>query len=174
MSQPIVEVSDLTAHLSGDQQSALDVATALVRALCGWHVTPEVSETVAVRGNGSTVLQLPSLRVASVASVTDEDGTEVTGYRVAAEGYLYGHRWGTGHVYDVTLTHGFEEAPDLAQVILRTAARGISSPDGSVATSLSLGSARIGLGGESKLSAAGALPQADLAVLARYALPPLP
>ena len=173
MSTPIVEVVDLTAHLSGDKQAAIDAATDAVREYCGWHVTPVIQDDeLQVRGNGSTVLQLRSLRVASVASVTDEAGAPVTGWKVAPEGYLYGRAWSDGHVYTVTLTHGYAEAPALAQVILRAAARAISSPDGQVPTSVSLGSARVGLGGV--VSAAGAFPQSDMAILDRYRLPPLP
>ena len=172
MADPIVVVADLTAHLAGDQQAAIDAATDLVREYCGWHVTPEKSETLTVRGNGSGVLQLRTLRVKTVAEVRDADGTVIdpATYEVAPEGYLYGRRW-TG-VYEVDLTHGFAEAPAVAQVILRAAARGIQSPDGSTPTSVSLGSASIGLG--SPGSSAGVFPQSDMATLDRYRLPPLP
>lgn len=175
MAAPIVTKVDLSAHLAGDQQAALDAATDLVRDYCGWHITPEQTETLTVRGNGSSVLQLRSLRVTTVAEVRDADGTviDATTYKVAPEGYLYGRRW-TG-TYEVDLTHGFAEAPALAQVILRSAAGTTSAPTApGPATSVSLGSARIGYGSARGSAGVGGMSDADLAVLDRYKLPPLP
>ena len=175
MADPIVVVADLTAHLAGDQQAAIDAATDLVRDYCGWHVTPEESAAVQVRGNGSTVLQLPSLRVVSVASVVDDEGMTVDGYKVAPEGYLFGRTWSADRVYTVTMTHGFTEAPALAQVVLRVAAGTASAPTApGPATSVSLGSARIGYGSVRGSAGVGGMSDADLAVLDRYKLPPLP
>lgn len=176
MSTPIVTPSELTAHLSGEPQRAIDAATGAVRDYCGWHVTPVEPQTVPARGNGSPVLQLPSLRVVSVTSVTDEDGNVLDDYKVAPEGYLYGRSWVAGHVYTVVMEHGFDEAPALAGVILRAAAGSTTYPTGGTPSSLSLGSARVGFGSTQSGGSApiGPFPPSDLSVLDRYKLPPLP
>lgn len=176
MITPIVTPASLTAHLSGDQQAAIDAATGAVRDYCRWHVTPVESETIRVRGNGSTVLQLPTLRVVSVTSVADEDGKILDNYKVADEGYLYGRSWAADHYYTVALEHGFEDAPALTGVILRAAAGGVAYPTGGTPSSVSLGSARIGFGSTQSGGAApvGPFPAADLSILDRYRLPALP
>lgn len=78
-----------------------------VRALCGWHVTPVVTETIKVDGDGGPLLVLPSLHVTDVASVSIA-GAEVAAPAWASHGVIRGC-WpaGTRNV-EVTLTHGYE------------------------------------------------------------------
>lgn len=98
-------------------------ADAAIRAYCGWHIAPVVTETLTVDGSGTSVLLLPTLHIASVASVLElgialVDGT---GYEWSVAGLLCKQQWSRwtdrprGVV--VELTHGYATVPvDLAGV----------------------------------------------------------
>lgn len=135
VTDPIVTPEQLAAYQGGDAQTLLDQATALVRSWCGWHVTPSRTETVTLNGNGSPTLGLPSLYVTALTSVTDTDGTLLTldtDYQWSTAGVLsrlgLGWVWGSGIA--VTFTHGYDEVPELAAVIMAVASRAQKSPDG--------------------------------------------
>jgi hypothetical protein len=49
---------------------AVDSASAMIRAYCGWHVAPTVSETLLVDGPGGHVVTLPTMHVENVMAVT--------------------------------------------------------------------------------------------------------
>lgn len=86
-------------------------AVAAVRNYCGWHIAPEVTETVRVYGEGTSVILLPSLKVQDVTQVM-VDGREVFGYRWDTRGILYLRGRVAAHVpIDVTLTHGYKTIP---------------------------------------------------------------
>ena len=132
----LVLPSDLADYQAGEAQAFIDAATALVRSYCGWHIAPSVEETVTLDGSGSSLLPLPSLHVTAVASVT-EDGTALTedDYRWSASGWLRktcGCWTGKERGVEVTFTHGFDEAPDVAGVVMAVASRGQVSPRGEV------------------------------------------
>ena len=104
----------------GVSQGQIDQAVGLVRASCGWHVWPVVTETLIVDGVGGVVLTLPTLKVRDVALVV-ESGVEVDadGYEWSASGDVkrvcgcWTTRW---RGIEVTLTHGFETCPLLSVV----------------------------------------------------------
>lgn len=87
---PIVTTTQLAAYQGGDPQSLIDQATALVRAWCGWHVTPSKTETLELEVDGSTFLPLPSLHVTGVTSVVMDSVTLVqdTDYQWSQAGVL--------------------------------------------------------------------------------------
>lgn len=129
---PIVTTTDLTAYQSGDPQSLIDSATAEVRGYCGWHVTPSLSETVTLDASGGTSLMLPSLHVTAVTAVL-ADGTALTTddyawSQVGVLTYLTGCWPVKAGSVVVTFTHGYDDALDLAQVILARATRTKSNP----------------------------------------------
>ncbi len=104
----------------GVSQGQIDQAVGLVRAFCGWHVWPVVTETLIVDGVGGVVLTLPTLKVTDVALVV-ESGVEVDadGYEWSASGDVQrvGGCWTTRwRGIEVTLTHGFETCPLLSVV----------------------------------------------------------
>lgn len=130
---PIVDLAALELFQSGDAQSALDAATATVRAYCGWHVTPSVTEDLTVQPvQYATQIFLPSLHITDVAAVT-LDGIDLVAddYRWTPNGVLTrvdGAYWWPylsepAQVATVTLTHGYEDAPDVAQVVMALATR---------------------------------------------------
>lgn len=147
--EPIVLPADLELFQDSDPQTLIDIATAAVRRYCGWHVTPPLTETIILDGQGSGALMLPSLHVTEVALIT-ENGLVVddASYAVSVAGYVTRLTWWTGldgfpvwldrpywwsnvpNSIEVTMTHGFESAPDLAAVITGLVLRVQQAPAG--------------------------------------------
>lgn len=133
-----------------------------VRALCGWHVAPQVTETLVVETGGSVVVLLPSLRVASVAEVRDGDGNVLGGWRVRPNGVLRRDA-GWPDVIEVDLTHGYDKCPAELIAVVAEFARSIKA------------------GGVKAESLAGRSVQLDTTpggvsadILARYSIPERP
>lgn len=115
MSNTLVTGSDLI-----DFQGApfldqwIDIAAAEVRAQAGWHIAPQVTETISVESYGGRELVIPSKRVVSVASVGTLSGWELR------DGVVYRSvGWPTG-LHLITLTHGYAACPpDLLPVVVK-------------------------------------------------------
>lgn len=73
----------------GHDADAVDVASAVVRAYCGWHIAPVLTTDVVCDGPGSTTLILPTLRLQSINSCTvsgpPDDGIAPTVVDLATE-----------------------------------------------------------------------------------------
>lgn len=116
----------------GTDEAAWLSACAAVRAYCGWHIAPAVTETLTLDGPGGTLLCLPSALVTSVASVTN-DGTALDDPEWSAHGMIRAHCWTEkfrGVV--VELTHGYSECPPeiltvLTDMAAATGRGGVSS-----------------------------------------------
>jgi hypothetical protein len=106
--KPLLSTSDLTGFPGAPFSDAIVKAAAeSVRRDAGWHIAPQVQQTVTVEPQGGVVL-LPSLHIVSVHSVTS-DGQEVTDWRFAESGVLHG-TFPSGPL-KVVFTHGFSECP---------------------------------------------------------------
>ncbi|TFD58037.1 hypothetical protein E3T43_07260 [Cryobacterium sp. Hh7] len=116
-----------------DQAFWLKAANQTVRSYCGWHVAPIITESITLDGNGSKTLLLPSKRVTDVVSVLN-DGIDVTAtVRKSEKGMLELTRgcWSDElGAIEVTFTHGYEAADDVAGVIAALVSRAASSPAG--------------------------------------------
>lgn len=134
---PFVEVTDLEAYQSGDAEAILGQAQGALRAYCGWHVSPDLDETLTLDGQGGRHLWLPSLKVNSITSIT-ELGVVVDLDDVdwSESGYLErrcGHWTSRPRQIVVELNHGYEDAPaELVEVVVSIASRASSSPSGAV------------------------------------------
>jgi hypothetical protein len=123
--------------------SVVRAAGESVRADAGWHIAPIITETVTVDGPGPNgLLLLPSLRVLSVAAVTDLTGdnpVQLDGWRLAGSGMLLRRQgWPSGAAaLEVVLTHGLDETP--AELFPVVAARCQRSSVNSVIAQESLG-----------------------------------
>ena len=100
--------------------------SAAIRAYCGWHIAPSITETVTLDGSGSYTLPLPTLHLTALSNVLN-DGVAVTpewseaGFaRLATtwretwdEGPSWSGRGWTTKLRGVTLTmtHGFNDCP---------------------------------------------------------------
>jgi len=118
---------DLIGFANGiDSADDLAAAGAAVRAECGWHIAPRVTETLTLDSDGGYLLTLPSLFVVEVTAVTDADDAALEDWSVSSLGLLErtGCRlWPKGYgKVKVTLTHGLSKAPpDLVAVIVELA-----------------------------------------------------
>lgn len=157
-------------------EARIEQVVAAARGYCGWHVFPVLRSIVVLDGPGSSVLQLPSLRVTRLISVR-ERGEELDpdvldwsprGMLAKARG-RFTDRLGS---VVVEFEHGHERCPDVEAVILSVLARGAQTPVPGRS------SYTVGQRSESFASVRGSFgtvaPFADeLAVLARHRLPPL-
>lgn len=111
------EVSDLTDYRAGDDATLLRQAQGAIRRYCGWHIAPEVTETLTLDGRGGSHMWLPSLYVTDIVSVTNEGETVdlVDDLDWSANGFLWlrgGYWTERPRQVVVELTHGYGEIPD--------------------------------------------------------------
>lgn len=99
----------------------LDLAVAGIRAEAGWHIAPQVTETLTVDSYGGQLLVLPTRRIVSVTAVRDvtaSPSTSLTTYRPLVGGLWRRNGWPVGTI-EVDLTHGYASVPlDLVPVIV--------------------------------------------------------
>lgn len=102
----------------------LAAALAVARRYCGWHVTPERQDTdVTLDGPGGHMLVLPTLRLKSIDALAENDSViDVADLRVSARGLVRkksGGFWSCEFgALVITMTHGFDEAPDFNAAVL--------------------------------------------------------
>lgn len=82
-----------------------------VRAQCGWHIAPVVTETLTLDGPSGPVLVLPTLRLVDLVSITN-DGAAVTDPEWSRSGMVRAYCW-TWKLRGIVaeITHGFEDWP---------------------------------------------------------------
>lgn len=179
--------SELSAYTKGRISASdpraddlISGATLAIQRMVGWHVAPVQTDTVLLDGASvGDLLALPSLKVRDVTSIaTLEWGVSATLdpglYEWSANGNVrrrYGYAWPYGfRNVSVTFTHGFDEVPDLKQVVLQVVAQALSSPTGATreqAGQVAMSWATTAPGVSGGLS----LLQRDLDVVAAYTLP---
>lgn len=137
--QPLVVPADVEEYTQG-KVSASDPrlealiagATAAVRGYCGWHIAPSLTETVTLDGPGGDVLTLPTMHLTDLAAVTEAgtvldvatvEWSELGSVRKESGCWTERYR---GVV--VTMTHGHDAAPDVAQIIIQAVIPALSSP----------------------------------------------
>lgn len=154
----LIQAADLNGFRGSPfADNVAEAAAESVRAECGWHIAPPVTETLKIRTYGSVIL-LPSLHVTAVTSVTDSAGTLVTGWELF-EGGILEFFTDTPAYVTVTFTHGYPVCPkELLPII---AERAVSQASGRIKSEA--------LAGRS-VSLEGGYDPAASAVLARYKL----
>lgn len=132
----------MAEEFAGYMQRDLDRATAelalagasgIVRGFCRWGLTREPAAVMTIDGNGSRVLNLPTLRLNAVESVTVE-GTalDAAGYVWSAGGQLYRDAgWPIGfRSVTAVVDHGYDTIPDDVRIVVCSlAARYYSNPE---------------------------------------------
>lgn len=107
-------------------------AHAAVRRYCRWHIAPVVDETMVLDYDGSGLIVFPTLRLVDVLSLTVHgEVLDVSELEFSHNGdvRVRSHRAGFRAV-TATIRHGFESAPDVAQVVQQVVANAITSPLG--------------------------------------------
>lgn len=115
---PLVDSSDLDGF-PGAPFDPLRIAeaSASIRAEAGWHIAPEVSETLTLDHSGGRLLCIPTLRlrgVDEVRDVRDPDNVSVLdNWTVSRTGLLYrADGWPSGFgAIEIDLTHGYDYCP---------------------------------------------------------------
>lgn len=125
--------------LEGDPRLAplIDGASASIRRYCGWHITPVITQTITLDGPGGDLLALPTLRLVEILSIA-EHGTPLTeqDYDWSEIGSILRRRgcWSPRYRAIVTeVRHGFESAPDVAQIVQQVVLNALASPLGATA-----------------------------------------
>jgi hypothetical protein len=135
--EPLLDLATYQALASGEglEQLRLSAIIRDIRDYCGWHIAPTMDATITVDGSNAKVFQLPTLRLNSVTSVT-ENGTELVDdadYRWSADGSLIrAHRW-TGRYRGVVavVNHGYDQVPEsITSVILDATGTALAVPVG--------------------------------------------
>lgn len=161
--QPLVEPEDMAGQPGAPfSQAALAAIGESIRREAGWHIAPEVTETLIVDSIGGRILILPTLHLVSVSQVRDGDGSVLTGWRMSKRGMLSrSSGWPAGFgAVEVDVVHGHKTCPaELLPVVASRAQRRVRSES---------------IGGRSVTFDAD--PDAGTApsVLARFALPARP
>lgn len=120
-----------------------------IRRYCGWHVAPNITETIKVDAYGGRTLLLPSKHVTALNHVTVAD-VDITDQCTWSEGGLIVLRAGVWpdepRAVTVDLTHGWDpdEVPDVQQLILQIARRAKSQPGNGVIQSQTVNGASVG------------------------------
>ena len=133
-----LEASELTDERA---EPLLQAASGEVIAYCGHGFTLETNAVRVYDGSGSTVLLLAEQPLLAVHRVSvgprsaREDLVEDTDYEWSADGMLRrlnGWRWPLRFGWvEIDVDHGYPAVPDdVAGVVVRVAARGITNPEG--------------------------------------------
>ena len=139
-------VPDMIADPSAFEDDAafrLRAAQAAIRRECGWHVMPNVALAGVLNTRGGTVIRLPARHVTSVESLTDRDGNKLayaydpeTGLVESLSG---GFPAGIAAIrYEIHA--GYDDAPDVQQVLISAAKRAGMSPIGLITSQSTNGS----------------------------------
>ncbi|AKV56122.1 hypothetical protein AB656_03985 [Bifidobacterium actinocoloniiforme DSM 22766] len=111
----------------------LKAAQASVRSYCGWHIAPNVEQTLTLDAEGGRTLMLPSLHVTGLSRIT-VDGRDVTGEVDWSQTGMVSLRSGSFpdrfRSVIVTMSSGYEvdEVPDVVSIILKLANRAATGP----------------------------------------------
>ncbi len=156
-----------------DQTWWMRAAQAAVRHYCGWHISPQVTETLTVDAYGGRSLALPSKHVTAISSIVigSDDVTSDVVWSEAGTVVLTSGVWPDlpGSV-KVTITHGWDadEVPDVAAMILSVAKRARTNP-GSISAQ-SVNGASVNFATSSGVPLGVPLMQAEMDALAPYRL----
>ena len=139
-------IPDMIADPSAFEDDAafrLRAAQAAIRRECGWHVMPNMALTGTLNTRGGSVIRLPARHVTSIESLTDRQGHPLayaydpeTGLVESLSG---GFPAGIAAIrYEVHA--GYDDAPDVQQVLISAAKRAGTSPLGLVTSQATNGS----------------------------------
>lgn len=125
----------LPAVSANRETDYLTAAEAQVRAYCGWHIAPVIPESLVLDGTGTKSLFVRTLRLVSVTAA-EVDGVVLDLMKLewSEAGFIRAPGLWVDKLRTVklTITHGFEAVPDVAEIVRSIAARASASPTGVV------------------------------------------
>lgn len=126
-----------------DAQFRIKAAQAAIRRECGWHVMPNAALSGVINSRGGTVIRLPARHVTSIESLTDRDGNKLA-YAYDPETGLVESLSGSFPAGVAAIRYsihaGYDDAPDVQQVLISAAKRAGMSPIGLVTSQSTNGS----------------------------------
>lgn len=139
-------IPDIITDPSGfdaDGEFWLKSAQAAIRRECGWHVMPNAALSGVINSRGGTVIRLPARHVTSIESLTDRDGNKLA-YAYDPETGLVESLSGGFPVGVAAIRYeihaGYNDAPDVQQVLISAAKRAGMSPIGLITSQSTNGS----------------------------------
>lgn len=139
-------IPDIITDPSGfdaDGEFWLKAAQAAIRRECGWHVMPNAALSGVINSRGGAVIRLPARHVTSIESLTDRDGNKLA-YAYDPETGLVESLSGGFPVGVAAIRYeihaGYNDAPDVQQVLISAAKRAGMSPLGLVTSQSTNGS----------------------------------
>lgn len=143
MAETIPDIITDPSGFDADGEFWLKAAQAAIRRECGWHVMPNAALTGTLNTRGGTVIRLPARHVTSIESLTDRDGNKLA-YAYDPETGLVESLSG-GFPVGIAAIHysihaGYDDAPDVQQVLISAAKRAGMSPVGLVTSQSTNGS----------------------------------
>lgn len=152
--EPLAVAADLADFPGAFTLSQIEAASDQIRREAGWHIAPQITETLTVESDGGRVLMLPTMHLASVTAVRqlNDDGTTtaLTDWRghvtpqFKAGILVRSIGWPLGAVLEVDVVHGYETTPKSLLPVLAARCQGFSK-DGTVRQE-SLGSRSVSYG----------------------------
>lgn len=90
VNDPLAVVADLQGQRGGPFVEPIVAAEcAAIRQICGWHIAPTVQLDLRLDSRGSTVLQLPTLKLQGSPRLYDvRRDVEITGFHVSDKGMV--------------------------------------------------------------------------------------
>lgn len=127
-------MESLLPEPSADREAEfLAAAEAAVRAYCGWHIAPNITEDVILDGSGSRHVLLPSLHVTDITAASNGGAVlDPLDLEWSETGIVRAQGCWTSRLRGVRMTieHGFESVPDVVEIVRAIAGRAASSPTG--------------------------------------------
>lgn len=119
-----------TKEFTSDQ-----IADAVIRAYCGWHVAPVVEDDLILDSDGGKRLVLPTLHLLEVLSLV-VDGDVITDFTFSENGWLtLPNRTRfpkKDRCVEVKIKHGFSYVPELTNIRSKLVSRAMMSPAGTI------------------------------------------
>lgn len=178
---PFASAADLQAFLQDPELDvvaagmAVNIASSDIRDYVGWSISQETAVQLTLDGRGERRIFLPTLLLTDVAEVV-EDGTTLVAdddYQWSRSGFIrrINARWPyKERSIQVTITHGYEPAPDSVRgVCLAIGSRIIHNPENVASYSIDGVSERMGT--VTTMLASVSLLDSEKKTLGRYILP---
>lgn len=114
--EPLATNDDLTGFPGAPfEETILTAAGEWARSEAGWHIAPEITDTVTVRAHGGQWLAVPTLRLGEVQRIQRldrEEHTDIAGCVPLTDGTIFRYAgWPPVGLLSVTMTHGYETCP---------------------------------------------------------------